>query len=164
MTIFIAAMDMKNGKMTYTNGGHNFPFIVPVNESDERGPKRKKNFSKKTNINPISLKQMGNPIGIAIENTYEDVEIDIAPGDKVFLFTDGLIECAPENTKPWGRKKMIENVLSHSSKPAGEMQKRIVDQAFTFFDGAPLEDDITIVVVEVDKEWQPQTATQKLSA
>jgi len=154
MTFFASVIDTKRGIMTYANAGHNFPVIVPSDSSDSRLTKTPKSQSLGGLIQPISLKLMGTPLGMDSTSQYKERTIEIAPGDKIFYFTDGLIECTSPSGEMMGRKQMLIDVATYANLPAEEMKNAIVDKAFAFYAGTPQADDITLVVTEISKDWR----------
>lgn len=154
MTFFASVIDTKRGIMTYANAGHNFPVIVPIDPSDSRLGKPTKSQSMGGLIQPISLKLMGTPLGMDSTSQYKERTTEIAPGDKIFYFTDGLIECTSPSGEMMGRKQMLIDVATYASLPAEEMKNAIVDKAFKFYAGTPQADDITLVVTEISKDWR----------
>lgn len=156
MTCFAILIDTNAGKLTYSNAGHNFPILVPQNPEDPRA-KRKKGA---TGLASISLQLRGVPLGIDTAAEFSEKTMDLAPGDKIFLFTDGLIECSSEDGTVWGRKQLIEELTeaigSTPEAGAGEIRTKIVSRAFGFFGKQPLADDVTILVAEIDRNWKVQ--------
>ena len=155
MTFFASVVDTKRGLMTYANAGHNFPVIVPIDASDPRLGKPLKSSAKSGLIQPISLKLMGTPLGMDSTSQYKERTIEIAPGDKIFYFTDGLIECTSPSGEMMGRKQMLIDVATYANLPPEEMKNAIVERAFAFYAGTPQADDITLVIAEISKEWKP---------
>ncbi len=153
MTFFAAIFDFKQGLVTYANAGHNFPVIIPANPEDPRAAKQRPT-SKKSDARPISLKLAGNPLGIAETASFKEQTLALAPGDKFFFFTDGLIECTAPNGEAWGRKHLLEHVAETSSLIPTEMKDQLLGRAFGFFANHPLDDDVTVVVAEINKAWQ----------
>jgi serine phosphatase RsbU (regulator of sigma subunit) len=159
MTFFCAFIDTKSGKMTYANAGHNFPFVIPNRISDPRQPKSQKSDL----LMPISIKNMGNPLGMSLVTNYTDKEMDIYAGDKLFLFTDGLIECSDKHGHFWGRKTLLKQLANAANLPASELKDEILSRAFEMFAGNPLIDDVTVVVAEIPAAWQASTIYQEPS-
>ena len=94
-----------------------------------------KRFTKFSDKTPLSLNLSGNILGVERDLTFKEKSMDFVPGDKVFLFTDGLIECTNEKKEAWGRKVMIEHILTHIEHPAEKLKQNVVDDAYKFFDG-----------------------------
>jgi serine phosphatase RsbU (regulator of sigma subunit) len=162
LTFFCAIIDTKNGKMTYANAGHNFPFLIPARADDPRGSL--KNLSKKDNKpRPFSVKLRGNPLGMQKVGSFSDKELFIEPGDKIFLFSDGLIECSSPKGEVWGRKHLFNQLSEITALPFDEFKDEILSRAFGFFAKKPLEDDVTVVVAEIPKSWRSQRVPDKVS-
>lgn len=153
MTCFIAIIDFNKGKISYANAGHNFPIIIPSSPKDKRGQKTPKSLQKISSIKPVSLSLKGVPLGIDKNAQYEEKEVELIAGDKLFLFTDGLIECESPDGKVWSRKKLIEKILTYANLDYLNLKNKIINDAGKFFATQPLKDDITIVVAEIDKNW-----------
>ena len=151
MTFFASIVDTNKGVLTYANAGHNFPVVVPTSPTDPRLGKTSKDPSKSSNIQPISLKLMGTPLGMDRNSQYKERTIDLVAGDKLFFFTDGLIECTSPKGDAIGRKHLLADVSTFAHLPPEEMVSAIKKRAFDFFAGQALADDITIVVAEIDK-------------
>lgn len=153
MTLFLALIDLENGKITYSNAGHNFPIILPRNIDDPRVT------TSKNEATVIPLKVGGNPLGFDKTSMYKSKALPLAPGDKLILFTDGLIESKNPTNAQWGRRQLYKLIESNRETSATEIRNEIVDKAFKFFDGVPPDDDVTVVVAEVSTEWQPQNVS-----
>ena len=157
MTFFASIVDTNKGILTYANAGHNFPVIVPTSPTDSRLGKAAKEPSKSGTIQPISLKLMGTPLGMDRDSQYKERTIDLVAGDKIFYFTDGLIECTSPKGDAIGRKHLLADVSTFANLAPEAMISAIKKRAFEFFASQPLADDITIVVAEIDKVRQHQT-------
>src|SRR5690606_8304203 len=92
MTFFASVLDTRRGVLTFANAGHNFPVLLPAEKDDPRGGKMPRSLAKFGDIAPISLKLMGTPLGMDPKAKYRDQTMELKPGDKIFYFTDGLIE------------------------------------------------------------------------
>jgi sigma-B regulation protein RsbU (phosphoserine phosphatase) len=134
----------------FSNAGHNFPFVLfPSDESAVQSSKRS---------TPQSLMLSGNPLGVDESSAYQDKRRPIRAGERLVMFTDGLIECRSPGGEQWGRKALSGTLVSSMNAPDIEqMRDAIVGKAFGFFNGVPIADDVTLVVAEVDRSWVPGT-------
>lgn len=153
MTFFASILDLNKGTLTCANAGHNFPVILPLDPKDTRLGKASKAMQKTGAVQPISLKLMGTPLGIAADSEFKEQVFDIKAGDKLFYFTDGLIECVSPAGEQWGRKHLLAEVGLGAPMNPQQLCDDIVKKAFDFFGGVPLADDITVVVAEIGREW-----------
>ncbi|WP_421021010.1 hypothetical protein, partial [Klebsiella pneumoniae] len=74
-------IDLKRGVITFANAGHNFPVIAPVSPTDPRLGKPLKT-AKPGMIPPISLKQMGTPLGLEPDIKFKEKTMTLAAGDR----------------------------------------------------------------------------------
>lgn len=148
MTAFAMLFDHHKGMMTYSNAGHNFPMLVPLNPDDPRSPKTRSK-SKKFSRHATQIKATGTLLGIAEDVKFTQETMEIAVGDKIVLYTDGLIECRSPQGQQWGRKNLTECLLLNADLDVNLLKEKILKGAFDFFKKEPLADDITVVVVEI---------------
>ena|GEM_PF-2323766 len=143
MTCFAVLYDFNKGEMVYSNAGHNFPFVIFPSDPNAAKPAA-----------PQSLTLSGNPLGVDILSKYEEKRRPLRAGERLFMFTDGLIECRAPNGNMWGRKALSSTLQSAThSQSVEEFRDVVVGKAFGFFATVPISDDVTTVVAEVDKNW-----------
>ena len=86
----------------------------------------------------------GLPLGVTDEVTYEQADIEIAPGETLTLYTDGINEA----TDASGEFYTIERLREHARKggrPAPAVGQAIVDDVRRFLGKAPQNDDMCLV-------------------
>jgi len=74
-TLLYARLNHRTGHLTLVNAGHPPAIVIPVN-----GP------------NPAILRQEGDVMGAFPDAVFGVVELTLNPGDRLYLYTDGLIE------------------------------------------------------------------------
>jgi serine phosphatase RsbU (regulator of sigma subunit) len=161
MTFFASVIDTRTGTLTYANAGHNFPLLVPADRLDDRIGKKSK---KREDVLPLSLKLMGTPLGMDPKSIYKEQSIALRPGDKLFYFTDGLIECTSPDGRVWGRKYLVESIAEAWDRSGEDMKDEIIGKAFQFFGNKPLADDVTVVVAELGRSWTAQAMPEPAAA
>ncbi len=75
-------------------------------------------------------------------------ELDLAPGDRLVLYTDGLIEVFNKSEDMLGVEGLQELVRQSATRALPEMKQAILDGAAAWSRGA-LADDVSLVIVEV---------------
>jgi sigma-B regulation protein RsbU (phosphoserine phosphatase) len=148
MTFFVAHFDLAAGVLTYANAAHNFPFLVPASANDDRltGGRRHQ-----------SLVLPGPLLGSDAKAVYPEATIPLRPGDRLVLFTDGLIEGKGKNGRPWGRKRLSDAVAAAAAGGAAnpaDLVAALRSGAFSHFGETQVADDVTIVVAAVSPRWQ----------
>jgi len=83
------------------------------------------------------------------ESSYQKNVIQLASGDTIFMFTDGLVEIHGVDGELLGRDRLVLWVVQNLYLPPQEMVEKIYDLAKVFANGKPIEDDITAMAVRV---------------
>jgi serine phosphatase RsbU (regulator of sigma subunit) len=151
VTFFAAVLDQKRAQITYANAGHNFPVILPSKADDKRSGRPTAAMRRNNGIVPVGLRLKGNPLGIDAKGRYEERTLALQPGDRLVLFSDGLIECSSPQGGVWGRKFLMEQLSETSALSAEHQKDELLSRAFSFYGSKPLEDDVTLVMIEVDR-------------
>jgi serine phosphatase RsbU (regulator of sigma subunit) len=155
LTCFVVVVDLNAGTLTYSNAGHNFPVLLPAREFDPRSSRRKSRaLQKASTISPINLVQKGMPLGIRWDYDYKEKQINVSPGDKIVLFSNGLVDGESPTKRRWGRKSLILNLLRHINQGHQELKEKIIEKAFRFYGSGPLKDDISLIIAEVSSLWR----------
>ena len=86
------------------------------------------------------------------EAKYNDYEIDLNKGDKIFLYTDGVVEATNSNNELFKEERMIDALNKHKNKAPKEILKAVKKAVDEFVGDAPQFDDITMLCVELNEE------------
>jgi sigma-B regulation protein RsbU (phosphoserine phosphatase) len=97
----------------------------------------------------VDLTATGLPMGIDINEVYETVSWRLIPGERLVLFTDGLVEARNEDGEPFGRRRLQSYLRKWSCLPLDRLVREVVQRAINHQQGAGFEDDFTILGVEL---------------
>ena len=91
------------------------------------------------------------PLGVKPDSNYRSQEVQLAPGDRVVFFSDGIIEAENARGEVFGFERAAEAIRSGCAQglPAQDLLDRIVAAVDAFTGGAPATDDRTCVVLGV---------------
>jgi serine phosphatase RsbU (regulator of sigma subunit) len=134
VTVFYGVVNLDTGEMTYSNAGHNPPYIIPNQNEHE----------------PYPLETTGFPIGIDNEATWTRENIQIHPGDTLILYTDGVPDAQNIEGKFYRQKSLVRVAKKHLGQSAEALQRSILDSVYDFVGDAPPFDDITLMVLVRD--------------
>ena len=130
VTVFYGILDLRDGTFRYCNGGHNPPRLV-------RGDSRVE-----------ALPTTGNVVlGVFPGHDYADGEVRLAPGDALFLYTDGITEAQNARNEEFGEERLDEKLSSLNQATAREVVNEVVDAVHTFAEDTPQSDDITCIAL-----------------
>ncbi|TGN18600.1 PP2C family protein-serine/threonine phosphatase [Leptospira idonii] len=118
------------GKVKFVNAGHNAPFIVRPSTKEV-----------------IYVESSGPPLGMGDDIRYSLDEFPVQPGDKIVLYTDGVVETPVKEGGLFGLDRFKDIVLKYIDEPNSE----IVEKAMQELDLAHEEykDDVTMIILEV---------------
>ena len=131
-TFFLARVDERAMRLTYSNAGHNHPVLFRANGARE------------------ALDRGGTVVGIMEHARYDEGTVDLAPGDRLVLYTDGISEADDGTGALFGDERLLELVagMPHDL-PARETTERIVDGVRDYLKGLDPGDDMTVMVLRV---------------
>lgn len=127
VTVFYGILNTHNGEIEYVNAGHNPPYILT---SDK--------ISKTEMTNGLAL-------GVSEDYPYESKKLQLKNGDKLLLFTDGVVEAFNQTKTPYGEEKFESLLAENRNTPVEGMIKKIFADVENFIGDAPQSDDITLL-------------------
>jgi phosphoserine phosphatase RsbU/P len=134
IAVFYGILDLTNNTLTYSNAGLN---VCPILYS-------KSDFQ--------ILRAPGIPISNWVENpNYIEVTQNINPKDRLFLYTDGIIEIRNKKHSQFGEERVVEHLLESDLQPSQTLSK-LIEKALSFSEsGNPddIMDDITVALIEI---------------
>jgi serine phosphatase RsbU (regulator of sigma subunit) len=90
------------------------------------------------------------PLGILDVVDYRETRLELASGDKIVFYTDGIVEAMNEKREFFGFERLLEVVQEARSMNAESLLKEILDKVNGFSGGAAQHDDLTVIVVAVE--------------
>ena len=103
VTVWMGIIDLSSGKIRCVNAGHEYP-ILRTEGGDYR----------------IFKEKHGLPLAAMEGVRYREYEIDLSPGDCLFVYTDGVPESVDENDEQYGSERLL-TVLN--SRKDGSMEE-----------------------------------------
>ncbi len=137
ITAFEGILDLVTGEFHFVNAGHEIPFIAREGEDYE----------------PYRIKP--GFVLAGMENMkYQAGSIQLAPGDKIFQYTDGVTEAMNGKEELYGMERLGSVLRMNTAKKPEELLAAVKEDVDVFAGGAPQFDDITMLCVEYVKRME----------
>jgi adenylate cyclase len=91
------------------------------------------------------------PLGILEDASYEETRLQLEPGDKVVFYTDGIVEAMNKKEEIYGFERLQEVIKTSKASKAEALMNDIITSVSDFTGNAPQHDDLTMIIVSVDK-------------
>jgi phosphoserine phosphatase RsbU/P len=131
ISFFYAQLDGPTHRLTYVNAGHNPPFVVHTDGSHER------------------LREGGAVLGVFASRNYELGSVQLSPGDRVILYTDGVTEASDSAGAEFGEARLLRLLQDNRLLSPEKLQAKTL-AVVAEFNGGQWQDDATLLVLTVD--------------
>lgn len=91
------------------------------------------------------------PLGIMTNANYQETELQLAMGDRLLFYTDGIVEAMNTKKEIFGFKRLLDAVQQSNIMDPDSLLKEILNRVEAFVGNASQHDDLTVMVVSVDK-------------
>jgi sigma-B regulation protein RsbU (phosphoserine phosphatase) len=136
MTLFYLIIQMPERKLQWVSAGHD-PALL-YDPSDDRVSR---------------LSGGGIPLGLDGQWQYEQPEPTVAkPGQIIAIGTDGIWEAKNTHDEMFGKDALREVIQGHATESARDICTAVTDAVKTFRGKRPQLDDITLVVIKMEKK------------
>jgi serine phosphatase RsbU (regulator of sigma subunit) len=131
VTVFYGILDPASGTLTYCNAGHNPPYLLSAQDGAA----------------VEELRRTGMPLGILEDGSWEQKVVQLASGDTLVLYTDGITDAQDPDERLYGEQRLLEIIQANRGRPAEDVQDALMAHVCEFMGDAPQFDDITLAVV-----------------
>ena len=132
ITMLYSQLDLRSRVLTYVRAGHDWPI----------------HFRASTGRVTL-LEGGGMPTGIAEDAFFEEMRVQLEPGDALVLYTDGLCDARNYAGEAYGRERLISAVHAYGRLHANGLADAIIGDVRAFQAGTPPIDDLTLLVVKI---------------
>lgn len=130
VTLFIAVLDLESGVLKYCNAGHNNPILIQPDGAASYMEVKRNLF-----------------VGVMEGFEYEDEEITLGKGSKLFLYTDGITEAENEAKELYSDERLLQTVSRYSSLDVRCLIDKVSESVAVHVQEAEQSDDITMLVI-----------------
>src|SRR6266576_2875442 len=128
VTLFYGVLDTERNTLQYTSAGHPRPILKSASGAVRQ------------------LENGGGVLGVFPDWKYEDSVVQLAPGDRLVLFTDGITEAAKQDGEQFGEEGLIRLLKTLADEPPSKLNARLLTEVKNFCD-AHLQDDAILIAI-----------------
>ena len=132
VTMFFCSIDRKTSVMRCCSAGH-FPAVI----------------YNKAGGDMQLIKPRGKPLGWLDDPGIEEIEVQLSPGDRLVLYTDGIPECCNAKGKLFGGGAFRDYIMTNTDKTPELFCENLIKTLKKFSDADFFDDDISLIVFDV---------------
>ncbi len=130
VTVWLGVFEISTGKLIASNAGHEYPVFMRDGKFE------------------VYKDQHGMVIGYEAGMTYKDYEVTLKPGDKLFLYTDGVPEATDKDEKLFGMERMVSALNTAPEETPEQILQNIREAVDEFVQSEEQFDDLTMLCFE----------------
>ena len=131
VTVWFGILEISTGKITAVNAGHEKPLVMKKGEEF------------------VYLRDKHGMMLAALDMVrYKEYESQLEPGDRLFLYTDGLLEATNSKNELYGEERALRSMNAHKDETIHDLLEHVHKDTDVFVGEAPQFDDLTMMVLE----------------
>jgi len=137
-TAVLASYCLRDRRLYFSNAGH--PPVL-LNRKDSGNWKR---------LEVPGNKEVANlPLGVLPGAQYSQLSMALDPGDRIFLYTDGVLESPNSDGEEFGEERLLDVLAKSSGQTLSDLKCAVLQSISEHRGAQSVEDDITFMIVEV---------------
>jgi sigma-B regulation protein RsbU (phosphoserine phosphatase) len=129
-TMVLGITDVRTGRTILTQAGHPHPIRVPSQGALE------------------TIGNGGFPVGLLENAEYSGYEFTLNPGDRLYLYSDGITECRDDHENEFSQKRLMQLLEDNRSQDLESVMRKTAEELYRFRGGDAFSDDISIMVLQ----------------
>jgi sigma-B regulation protein RsbU (phosphoserine phosphatase) len=89
------------------------------------------------------------PLAIDLDTRYGQLTISMAPGDRLFVYTDGIIDTPSPDGESFGFARLKDALDANTKVPLSELKSAVLNALHQFAEKELTHDDITLITLEI---------------
>ena len=128
-TMMYGVIDPLTGRFEYVTAGHPSPVMLP------------------SGGDPFVVEGAGLPVGMLDDAAYDDVALTLEPGDRLYFYTDGVIEAIDAHDEEFGHGRLLDAIACQRGLPLRAGLESVAADVRAWC-GGRVRDDVTLLAVE----------------
>ena len=130
VTVLCGILDLDTGVFTFANAGHEMPILARADGSE-----------------PARIAGGGPLLGVFGQLGLSTQSVEIRPGDRLILYTDGIIDAAAPDGSRFGEPRLRDAILGTCAAAAWETCRAVIQGVLEFQADADPADDLALLVL-----------------
>ena len=130
ITALVGRLEVRTGRLSIANAGHEPPLLVRA----DGGP-------------IVAVEGGGRMLGMSSPLDLVEIEIELQPGDRLLLYTDGVTDAMTSTGERFGKDRMLTTIEAARGGSAHDIVGALSSAVSGFCEGVVPADDVTIVAV-----------------
>ncbi|MBM1170853.1 PP2C family protein-serine/threonine phosphatase [Microvirga arabica] len=139
-TMILGEIDARTQRASIIQAGHPSPLVIRSNGAVEM------------------IGEGGFPVGMLPAASYERLEFDLGPGDRLFIYSDGLVEAEDQSGEQFSEDRLCALVREAAADPSAVLLDRLDDVLRNWRGSETLDDDLSVLMLERLPERMPAHA------
>ena len=128
VTVWLGIIDLVTGHVDACNAGHDYPAIMRSSE----------NYT-------IEKTKHGAPVGFLPGMEFPEISFDMKPGDRIFLYTDGVTDAKNREEERFGKERLLDVLNAHRNDSDKDTLNAVQNEVSRFMGSESQFDDITML-------------------
>ena len=139
VTVWLGILEISTGMLTAANAGHEYPMLKKAGKQFE-----------------MLKDRHGLVIGAMSGARYRDYELQLEPGEKLLVYTDGVAEAVDSELEQFGTERILETLRRTGDESPKEIVAAMNAAVREFVGEEPQFDDVTMLCVEYKGVREPE--------
>lgn len=131
VTAFYGVLHRRSGRLTYVSAGHERPILIRANGKVDQ------------------LAGNGRFLGMLDPLELAEFSIELRPGDRIVVFSDGVPDAVGEAGEQYGYGRMLEYLALNKALPVKFLADGLASDVAAWRGSAPAFDDLTLLILEM---------------
>ena len=132
VTVWLGILEISTGKLTAANAGHEYPMLKKAGKQFE-----------------MLKDRHGLVIGAMSSARYRDYELQLEPGEKLLVYTDGVAEAVNSSMEQFGTERILETLHQFGDRSPKAIVAALNAAVREFVGEEPQFDDVTMLCLEL---------------
>lgn len=130
-TLVYCVLHVRTGRLEYVAAGHPGPLHVPATGAG------------------AALPSTAKPIGLFPNVDFEGASLDLAPGDRFYLYTDGLTDAVNGEEVEFGDRRVRDTLQACREAPLADSVQRLLESLEAWQGGKASADDVSLLAARM---------------